>query len=80
MMKTLVFGILALSSLIQVQGQVNLDFSTATINPDTGALCMMQEVCVPNLEALQSRLPQQPCLDEKCNCASDADCGGGTSK
>ena len=80
MMKTLVFGIVLASLSSLIQGQVNLDFSTATINPDTGALCMMQEVCIGNLEALQSRLPQTPCLDEKCNCASDADCGGGTSK
>lgn len=80
MMKTLVLSIVLASLSSLIQGQVNLDFSTATINPETGALCMMQEVCIGNLEALQSRLPQTPCLDEKCNCASDADCGGGTSK
>ena len=77
MMKTLGFFILV---IIHATQGVNLDFSTATINPDTGALCMMQEVCIDNLEALSSRLPQKPCLADDCNCASDEECGGGTAK
>lgn len=61
--------------------QVNLDFSKGTLNPETGALCVMQEVCIPNLDALASQLPPGPCLaDEGCNCSSDADCGGGSSR
>ena len=80
-MKTLVI-FLALSSLINAQQlpKVTLDFSSATEDPETGALCMMQEVCIGNLEALSSRLPQQECLNDGCNCASDADCGGGDAK
>ena len=30
----------------------NLDFTNAYTDPDSGALCIKQEVCIPNLEAL----------------------------
>ena len=74
--------IFCLASLINAQAlpKVTLDFSSAKEDPETGELCMMQEVCIGNLEALSSRLPQQECLNEGCNCVSDADCGGGDAK
>jgi len=61
----------------------NLDFTNAYTDPDSGALCIKQEVCIPNLEALAKNLPAGPCIpsDEGCNCLSDADCqlNGGTT-
>ena len=61
----------------------NLDFTNAYTDPDSGALCIKQEVCIPNLEALAKNLPAGPCIpsDEGCNCLSDSDCqlNGGTT-
>ena len=63
----------------------NLDFTNAYTDPDSGALCIKQEVCIPNLEALAKNLPAGPCIpsDEGCNCLSDGDCqlnGGSTAR
>ena len=68
-------------SFAQVQ-KSSLDFSQAVKDPETGALCVMQEVCIADLEALASQLPPGPCVqqDANCTCATDADCGGGSAK
>ena len=69
------------SCFAQVQ-RIGLDFTNARKDPDTGALCIKQEVCINDLEALASQLPPGPCIpsDEGCNCVSDADCGGGSAR
>ena len=41
-----------------------------------GQLCVMQEVCIADAEALSRLLPAEPCLAEGCNCQSDSDCPG----
>ena len=41
-----------------------------------GQLCVMQEVCIADAEALSRLLPAEPCLAEGCNCQSDGDCPG----
>ena len=81
-MKTFLLFIPYFLQIIHCNLALDLDFSKAVKNPETGALCVMQEVCLPNLEALASQLPQGPCLPqgEDCNCAQDSDCGGGSAK
>merc|ERR1711981_1101294 len=65
-----------------VVASVSLDFSKAKKNPETGALCVMQEVCIDDLAALASQLPAGPCLNDGCDCVEDSDCGpaGGTAR
>ena len=76
---SLVLGLVGLA-----RGQVQkstIDFSKATQDPQTGQLCVMQQVCIADLEALQKLLPSEPCLSEGCSCTSDADCvGTGTGR
>lgn len=64
----------------QVQKSV-IDFANAVQDPKTGQLCVMQQVCIADAEALQRLLPSEPCLSEGCSCTSDADCvGAGTGR
>ena len=58
--------------------KTSLDFSNAKKN-ENGGLCIMQEICIDDLEALAGALPPQECVDPRgadCNCFTDADCGG----
>ena len=41
-----------------------------------GQLCVMQEICISDAEALSKLLPGEPCLPEGCNCQADGDCPG----
>ena len=41
-----------------------------------GQLCVMQEICISDAEALSKLLPGEPCLPEGCNCQEDGDCPG----
>jgi len=52
-----------------------IDFSAAVPNAQ-GQLCVMQEVCISDPEALSRLLPAEPCLQEGCNCQLDSDCPG----
>ena len=71
----------------------SLDFSRAEADPATGELCILQRVCLANPAALAERLPREPCPDpnanndngngglpDGCDCATDADCGGGDAR
>lgn len=71
----LVFGSVLSCSVGQVQ-RSTIDFSQATQDPLTGQLCVMQEVCIADVDALSRLLPAEPCLSEGCTCTSDADCPG----
>ena len=63
------FGILILAPAVlfcslswaEIQ-KSSLDFSKATVNPETGGLCIMQEVCIDDLSALAKNLPPGPCI------------------
>ncbi len=59
-MLTLAFAMIG-AAFGQVQ-KTNLDFSQATPDPETGALCVMQEVCIADVSALASLLPPGPCI------------------
>ena len=86
---TMNFGILILAPVVlfcslswaEIQ-KSSLDFSKATVNPETGGLCIMQEICIDDLSALAKNLPPGPCVqnDPDCNCVSDDECGGGSAK
>ena len=76
---------LFLAGLVSLtKGQVAksvIDFSKASPDPQTGQLCVMQQVCIADIEALSRLLPMEPCLSEGCSCTSDADCvGSGTGR
>ena len=63
--------------------KTSLDFSNAKMN-ENGGLCIMQEICIDDLESLAGALPQQECANDPrgadCNCFSDEDCGGGNGR
>jgi len=73
--------------MMQLQ-KSTLDFSNAKINPETGGLCIMQEVCIDDLSSLAKNLPpglgncpqNSPPLDPSCECQSDDECGGGNAR
>jgi len=69
-------------SWAQMMQKSTLDFSNAKINPETGGLCIMQEVCIDDLASLAANLPPGPCeaLAEGCECNSDEECGGGSAR
>lgn len=71
------FSVLSLAGLTNAQAaqQNTIDFSKAVPNAQ-GQLCVMQEVCISDAEALSKLLPAEPCLQEGCNCQSDGDCPG----
>jgi len=52
-----------------------IDFSKGVPNAQ-GQLCVMQQVCIADAEALSRLLPGEPCLPEGCNCSLDSDCPG----
>jgi hypothetical protein len=76
--------VLANFALLPCMGQVqraSLDFTKATQNPETGGLCVLQEICIDDLAALASKLPPGPCVqNDGCNCGTDEDCGGGSNR
>ena len=62
--------------------KTSLDFSNAKMN-ENGGLCIMQEICIDDLESLAGALPKQECQppqDPSCNCFGDEDCGGGNGR
>jgi len=62
--------------------KTSLDFSNAKMN-ENGGLCIMQEICIDDLESLAGALPQQECADPRgadCDCDSDEECGGGNGR
>ena len=62
--------------------KTSLDFSNAKMN-ENGGLCIMQEICIDDLESLAGALPQQECADSRgadCDCDSDEECGGGNGR
>jgi len=72
-------------SWAQMMQKSTLDFSNAKINPETGGLCIMQEVCIDDLASLAKNLPPglgncQPALAPGCDCQSDDECGGGSAR
>ena len=89
----LTLSTLTLAAVTSAQNNGNivrteLDFSQAEVDAATGQLCVFQQVCLANPEALAKLLPQEPCPDmsdsgrfpDGCDCADDSDCGGGTAK
>lgn len=73
----IVFASVQLLSFASGQVQRStIDFSQAVPDPVTGQLCVMQQVCIADVEALSRLLPAEPCLSEGCTCTSDADCPG----
>lgn len=80
MIHTLILILMISSASCQIQKSV-IDFSNAVQDPKTGQLCVMQQVCIADIEALSRLLPSEPCLSEGCSCTSDADCvGTGTGR
>lgn len=73
----LCYSVLRLVGITQAQGvqQNVVDFSKAVPNAQ-GQLCVMQEICISDAEALSKLLPGEPCLPEGCNCQADGDCPG----
>merc|ERR1712110_1163639 len=73
----LCYSVLRLVGITQAQGvqQNVIDFSKAVPNAQ-GQLCVMQEICISDAEALSKLLPGEPCLPEGCNCQADGDCPG----
>lgn len=73
----LCYSVLRLVGITQAQGvqQNVVDFSKAVPNAQ-GQLCVMQEICISDAEALSKLLPGEPCLPEDCNCQADGDCPG----
>jgi Na+-transporting NADH:ubiquinone oxidoreductase subunit NqrD len=45
----------------QIQ-RFDIDFSKGQVDPVTGQICVMQQVCLSNAEELAKRLPQEPCF------------------
>ncbi|CAB4062218.1 unnamed protein product [Lepeophtheirus salmonis] len=65
-------------TLAQDLERLDLDFTGSRVDPVTGDLCVLREVCIP-----ATSLPQPECEKEiapGCNCDSDSDCGGGSSR
>jgi hypothetical protein len=83
-MEDVVVLLLLVGLVVMSEGQIEksvIDFSKAIPDPQTGQLCVMQEVCIADIEALSRLLPSEPCLSEGCTCTSDADCvGSGTGR
>lgn len=62
--KLLAFCALALAMMAmgqQIQ-RFDIDFSQGDVDPVTGQICVLQQVCLSNEEALAKRLPQEPCF------------------
>ena len=45
----------------QIQ-RFDVDFSKGEVDPVTGKICILQQVCLSNPEELAKRLPQEPCF------------------
>jgi hypothetical protein len=73
--------LLSICSMGLAQQRLDLNFANAQQDPNTGALCFLQQVCI-DPEATAKLLPSQcePELPEGCDCAGDEDCGGGDAK
>ena len=78
----IVFQCFCYLSLAQMMQKTTLDFSNAKVNPETGGLCIMQEVCIDDVAALAtaSGVSCPQALDPGCDCQSDEECGGGSAR
>ena len=82
-MEVLVAALMMNVLTVAVVGQVDIDFANAVPDPVTGKLCVTQQICIADAEALSRALPAKPCFDPNamgCNCVSDDECGGGLNR